>query len=803
MTETEIERLVVRLRGDNSQYKSSFAESKSITKSFGESVEAVAQKVIKSVESIGKGMAAAVNYVSNSLQSVGAKALSGGGFIAQLVGPVNAQVTASINIWREYGVAVRSIAQEFEISNEAASVYKFASEATGKSVKELKKIMEEGSEEFEMWRKQAQGLGIIFRDTGSVDAYNLTLKKLKEAIGGFWAALGKAAAPAMKEWNELLIGAIKWATQWMNANQPLIKQILGFVDILTSIGTALTYVGTLFLTTGAAITPLSAVLTAVASAIAGLIGYTEAGQKAWGEYSNALKNVWNNVVNYLKPIVAFVGQIFQGVQDAIRASKPELAIKIITDAMVVAWITGLQEIDRVTQGAFGAIFQNLAAGNWADAGKALSNEIIMVFDQVMIQVEQMWADFRVMLNNAFKAAGDMLDPFITMFMNFARKAIYEFEQIWNFIKAFAAGVAGVFKGLFAIFIAPFILLGKIAFTVIETTLGIFGKMAIGMAKIAGKTVEIIAGVVSSSAEALGAGVGAVGTMAAEAAATAASGAAAAASATLGLGGAERKSREEVYAEIERTGQLEEEQRRKRRADDTIASNQAILEANATRRAKLEQEITDLRAEQDALAAKGEQAAAEQLKAKESLLKNELEQAKAAAETTKREQEKLEKSEAELRRQKVGEEEKSKETKRVIKFDVKGLDAVKYGSDAFYKILEDTLKYNEAQRVASETQAKNVKNTYVDPNAESVKTLDERAKTAEAERRARAEAAVHGAGGDRVSLGDKKRDELPKGPMSAPQDPNEEKQRLLLERVASATERTANSQQIILQPAGLA
>jgi Skp family chaperone for outer membrane proteins len=102
---------------------------------------------------------------------------------------------------------------------------------------------------------------------------------------------------------------------------------------------------------------------------------TEAGRSIWAAYGESVRKVWGTVATYLSQMLEFANKVIRGVKDALMAGDLAAAVDVMWSAAKVAWISALMEIDRLTGGTFGGIFQSLAAGRWSAAGEAAMNAL--------------------------------------------------------------------------------------------------------------------------------------------------------------------------------------------------------------------------------------------------------------------------------------------------------------------------------------------------------------------------------------------------------------------------------------------
>jgi hypothetical protein len=183
-------------------------------------------------------------------------------------------------------------------------------------------------------------------------------------------------------------------------------------------------------------TIVTAVLTGLgtlATMIVPLTASITAGALAWKYYSEEIKKAYDIVMDYGKRIIGFMDETVKGITDALKASNVELAVKILWSSIKVAWMHGMQELDKLTGEKFGAIFDNLSSGNWKSA-----------LESVVKEIELLWLK---MLNK--------MDPIFTDIVNrvaqFWAEIVNTFEEsiqsLFSVIQDFAAYGSGVAFGL--------------------------------------------------------------------------------------------------------------------------------------------------------------------------------------------------------------------------------------------------------------------------------------------------------------------------------------------------------------------
>jgi uncharacterized coiled-coil DUF342 family protein len=175
-TEHEIDRLVVRLVGNQQDYQKMLKD-----------VERQTEESAKWAEDQGSKITAAFNKAFDSargsMETLGSQMRKGGAVGAAAGAAVSAPMGKAALDFSEYGRSIKDLVEETEkaakeaeelkkrlventeefkelekiirLTEEQASVFNVMAQRTGKSVQELSKHVKVGSEEYEKWREEA------------------------------------------------------------------------------------------------------------------------------------------------------------------------------------------------------------------------------------------------------------------------------------------------------------------------------------------------------------------------------------------------------------------------------------------------------------------------------------------------------------------------------------------------------------------------------------------------------------------------------------------------------------------------
>lgn len=258
-----------------------------------------------------------------------------------------------------------------------------AEKAFGAAGKALLPLFDQGPRGLAAMRDEANALGLTFSGPAAASASALarSYQLLRDGLQGLWQTVGQAVGPAIEDWNQLLVGAIKGAVSWAKANQPLIAQVFRVAEAAAMAGTAVAAIA-------------STIMPAI-PLVLGLATAAAAGGAAWSRYGQSIMAVVGPIIAKVQELYAEVERVFGGIGDAIRAGELELAVQIAWLGAQTAWTAGLSSLASVTSDAMGGILNALAAGDWQSAGEQAWSQVQIVFEQGMSTIEQLWADLKI------------------------------------------------------------------------------------------------------------------------------------------------------------------------------------------------------------------------------------------------------------------------------------------------------------------------------------------------------------------------------------------------------------------------
>ena len=286
-----------------------------------------------------------------------------------------------------------------------------AIEAFGAAGPRLLALFDRGPEGLRAMREEAVRLGLTFDGPAAASASALTrsYQMLQDGLRGLWQTIGQAVAPAITDWNELLVGAVQGAIRWAKANQPLIANIFRLAEGAVMVGTA---IATIAGSIGPAL-----------PAILGLATGAAAAGVAWSTFGESVRRVVGPVVAAAQRLYGEVSRVFGGITDAIRGGQLELAVEVAWLGIQAAWVGGLNALTSITNTAIGGIADALASGDFASAGRQAWGQIQIAFEAGAQTLDTVWTSIlngidrvatylREAIVNALKEVARALDSFV-------------------------------------------------------------------------------------------------------------------------------------------------------------------------------------------------------------------------------------------------------------------------------------------------------------------------------------------------------------------------------------------------------
>lgn len=229
------------------------------------------------------------------------------------------------------------------------------------------KLARSGAFFADMWTKiKSQGLA--------------TLDQMVMLIGNALSPVLQATTAHVKSWLNGLQAVAVVTSKWMSANT-------GLVSTLATIATVVGTVGVTLIATGGTLGMVGTALAGLAGPVAFLVtplGLLTSGVIAAGvaffRFTDIGRNAVRTVVSAIKPYVAIVSQVMEGIKDSLTGGKLEMAATIAFTGMKLAAAKGLAGLADLVGGRFGDFIGKIGTqvlggdfvGAWATGVKALS-----------------------------------------------------------------------------------------------------------------------------------------------------------------------------------------------------------------------------------------------------------------------------------------------------------------------------------------------------------------------------------------------------------------------------------------------
>lgn len=370
-----------------------------------------------------RGINSAISTVGSTIKATGKGLAYLGAGMTALGALVTVPLTKAAQKFAEMGNHIKVLTEQYKVfgmTAEQASVYSYAaSQASGllgtlgeaERIQYLMRTMRTGTAEYEKWRKQAELSGAVMTGGALAGAKVLTeaYHRLTGALQGLWASLGQAVGPAVADWTEIVVGAIRGATQWVRQNQQLIATVFKVATAIGTVGSVIAAAGTALMGLGAAISPLTALLAAVAGGMAVVEYKTRVGATLWGAYSDSVVKLYGTVMTFLKPILEETKRVIGGIVNAVKGGDLALAAKIAWAGLKLAWSEGLLWLSEQTGETFGGVLKNLAGGNWKAAADGAVGMIKAAFLELKLLFSDIWDGLRDGLDSAITSLMPLLD----------------------------------------------------------------------------------------------------------------------------------------------------------------------------------------------------------------------------------------------------------------------------------------------------------------------------------------------------------------------------------------------------------
>ena len=271
-----------------------------------------------------------------------------------------------------------------------------------------------------------------------------SLRILLSAVEGVAIAIGEALAPTLIQIGDVMIPVLQVFTEFLKQNKGIVQIVAGAVVGLLSLGGALLAIGMTFGAIAFAIGGFFSAITLVTGTI-GMIGTAFAalispiglltiaiigGGAAWLYYSGVVKSVLEWIANAVQPYVDIAVQSLDGIRAALASGNLELAAKIATNGILLAF--EMLKLELMT--------------TWA----GLRNGFLGVWDSIVAETAASLAFIGSLFSDVMGAIGetDFVKTLAIQWEGFRIAAGIAFDYVLSYAKAVIATMNAIRKVIF-------------------------------------------------------------------------------------------------------------------------------------------------------------------------------------------------------------------------------------------------------------------------------------------------------------------------------------------------------------------
>lgn len=296
----------------------------------------------------------------------------------------------------------------------------------GKSGTDLLPMMEGGAAGMDAMIKRAEELGLIMstEDAAAADRFGDAMSDLWKVIKMGVFNTGAALAEWSQQYLERVIEIAASVGRWIKQNRGLAVTILKVASGIAAAGAVITAMGIGIAAVGFAMGGLSAAIGAIGATIGFLISPLGLVIVALGVGAAALlyfTDAGGIAVDWLMTkfgeLKDFVGGVVTGISDALSAGDIALAAQILWTGLKVAWLTGVNALDKV--------WQEFLNGFWKVAYTAFYG-VQAAWEELQHGLEVVWIESVAFL-------GGLWDGFVGAFTNAWDTAVTTVAKGLNYI----------------------------------------------------------------------------------------------------------------------------------------------------------------------------------------------------------------------------------------------------------------------------------------------------------------------------------------------------------------------------------
>lgn len=247
----------------------------------------------------------------------------------------------------------KTLAQAFSQITDASKKAALAQEIFGRAGTQLIPLMDEGAAGIERLQEQARALGLTISTDAARSAAQLgdMLDILATSAKAVAFAVGEALGDTLKDATQFVTRFVTRAIKWVKANRELVTTVFKVGVAIGALGAGLVAIGGTIQLMGFALGGVVAGLAAMKAILAALATPTAlvaVGLASIGSAILAFTETGNNALTWLLErfgeLRTFVGEVVQGISDALMAGDVAAAAGVMWAALKVAWLTGIQPL---------------------------------------------------------------------------------------------------------------------------------------------------------------------------------------------------------------------------------------------------------------------------------------------------------------------------------------------------------------------------------------------------------------------------------------------------------------------------
>ncbi len=248
-------------------------------------------------------------------------------------------------------------------------------EILGDSFKQLKPLMDEGSDGIKALMAEADQLGRTMStdDANAAAAYADAMNRVISATKGAKNQIGAALAPAITSITNSFVEILKPVVQFVKNNREMILGVAALGAALLAAGAALTTAGFAFIGIGAALGAVASAIAFIVSPVGIAIAAIAALGTAVFKYTDYGAKAVEFFIDTFEPLGTVISDTFATVQNALATGDLNAAFDAIADGLEFTWLSIVDsmkdywrgfmdyffEISKAVTKAVGSLFEKL------------------------------------------------------------------------------------------------------------------------------------------------------------------------------------------------------------------------------------------------------------------------------------------------------------------------------------------------------------------------------------------------------------------------------------------------------------